>query len=139
MTSSLVDSNVLIDVLRPRADRWSEWARRWIAEARLAGSLVINPIVVAEVAFQFTDRSWFEAMFESPLWTKEALPFDACHPAATAHRQYRRRGGQRDRMLPDFLIGAHALIRGHRLLTRDARRYRSYFPDVSIIAPDTHP
>jgi len=74
-------------------------------------------------------------------WLKprcEALPFDAAHPAGRVHSLYRLRGGQKERTLPDFLIGAHALIRGYRLLTRDAIRYRTYFPSLSMISPDTH-
>ena len=55
------------------------------------------------------------------------------------HRKYRRSGGLRERVLPDFLIGAHAAVKSYRILTRDAARYRTYFPDVDIIAPDTHP
>lgn len=70
---------------------------------------------------------------------REDLGWDAAHQAGQAHLLYRRRGGMRERTLPDFLIGAHALVKGHTLLTRDARRYREYFPTLDIIAPDTHP
>lgn len=71
--------------------------------------------------------------------TREGIPWEAAHEAGRAHREYRRRGGARDRTLPDFLIGAHAQVKGYRLLTRDPRRYREYFPAVDIVAPDTHP
>ncbi|GGD94392.1 hypothetical protein GCM10011390_11450 [Aureimonas endophytica] len=70
---------------------------------------------------------------------REPFPFAAAFAAGRAHRVYRERGGRRERTLPDFLIGAHALVAGHRLLTRDAARYRAYFPTLDIIAPDTHP
>ena len=70
---------------------------------------------------------------------REALSYDAAFQAGKAHFSYRKAGGLRERTLPDFLIGAHALVRSHRLLTRDAARYRAYFPALEIISPETHP
>lgn len=70
---------------------------------------------------------------------REALPFTAAYQAGLAHQRYRRAGGQRERTLPDFLIGAHASVRSHRLLTRNVARYRSYFPALDIISPEIHP
>lgn len=69
----------------------------------------------------------------------EAISAEAAHAAGKAHVAYRRRGGVKAPTLADFLVGAHAAIRGHAILTRDPARYRSYFPDLDIIAPDTHP
>ena len=69
------------------------------------------------------------------LLEREALPFEAAFAAGKAFQTYRRRGGARTAPLPDFFIGAHALVRGHGLLTRDASRYRTYFPEVELIAP----
>jgi predicted nucleic acid-binding protein len=70
---------------------------------------------------------------------RDDIPYEAAYLAGRAHISYRARGGSRDRTLPDFLIGAHAAVKGYRLLTRDQARYRSYFPNLTIIAPDTHP
>lgn len=78
-------------------------------------------------------------MMPASKFLREPIPMEAAFLAGKAHYRYRRQGGERERTLPDFLIGAHALVQGHRLLTRDARRYRTYFPELDIIAPDTHP
>lgn len=138
MTTTLVDSNVVIDVLDPTSS-WMEWASRKLTEARLEGQLVFNIVIAAEIAYAFVSKDQYDAVFPSDIWTFEAVPFEAGRIAGWAHRQYRMRGGPRERTLPDFLIGAHAEIAGHRLLTRDAGRYRTYFPALDIIAPDTHP
>jgi predicted nucleic acid-binding protein len=137
MTSTLIDSNVLIDVVKD-LDPWRVWAAARLSEAADRGRIIVNQIVVAETAIRFRDYGAAETL-NLPQLTRESLPWDAAFEAGRAHRAYRRRGGARERTLPDFLIGAHALVRGYRLLTRDARRYRAYFPTLDIIAPDTHP
>ena len=138
MTSTLVDSNVLIDVLVAQQP-WRDWSHAWLRNAVDSGEVVINQIVYAETAMQFEETEAIEDVISLVRPTRESIPWDAAHAAGRAHRDYRRRGGSRDRTLPDFLIGAHALVKGYRLLTRDPRRYRRYFPSLEIIAPDTHP
>ncbi|MEO4000739.1 type II toxin-antitoxin system VapC family toxin [Mesorhizobium sp. CAU 1732] len=138
MSGTIIDSNVIIDIVEP-GSAWTPWAKRMIADARLQGSLVFNVLIAAEVAHAFISGARYRRVFEPPLWTFDDIPFEAGLLAGQAHRDYRARGGVRDRTLPDFLIGAHALVAGHRLLTRDAARYRTYFPDLEIVAPDTHP
>lgn len=110
-----------------------------IARARSVGRTLINPVVYSEVANAFERLEEAEANLPIRMYDREALPWDAAFLAGQAHLAYRRRGGARERTLPDFLIGAHAAVKGYRLLTRDARRYRQYFPDLDIIAPDSHP
>lgn len=110
------------------------WSGGW-----QAGGLVINVVVVSEVAASFADRLHLERVLSKSLFRREDIPFEAAYAAGIAHREYRKRGGARQRTLPDFLIGAHAASKGYPLLTRDARRYRQYFRDLEIIAPDTHP
>ena len=139
MTSILVDSNILIDLLQPQQDRFGAWAAALMTDLAPTASFLVNPIIAAEVLFRFAGHDDLGELLPSPLWTCEPLPCAAGRPAGTAHRLYRERGGQRERTLPDFLIGAHALVAGHRLLTRDAGRYRSYFPALDIVSPDTHP
>lgn len=138
MTSTLVDSNVLIDLVEP-GSVWVDWAKDKIARAVEDGDIFFNVVIAAEVAHEFETEDRFAAVFKSGLWQLDEIPMEAARLAGWAHRVYRQRGGRRERTLPDFLIGAHALVAGHQLLTRDARRYRSYFPDIEIIAPDTHP
>ena len=135
--STLVDSNVLIDVARSDSP-FSAWSAEQIVAARSAGEVVINQVIFSEIATVFRKAGAAHAAIFMRL-TRESLPWNAAFLAGHAHRDYRDRAGKRERTLPDFLIGAHALVKGHRLLTRDPRRYRRYFPDVEIIAPDTHP
>ena len=137
MTSTLVDSNVLLDVLN-ETPRWFGWSASKLSEAADAGPVIINQVIFAEASYRFADAEAAEASAFSR-FSRESIPWMAAFEAGQAHRQYRGQGGSRERTLPDFLIGAHAAAKGHTLLTRDARRYRSYFPTLSIVAPDTHP
>ncbi|WP_152045119.1 type II toxin-antitoxin system VapC family toxin [Aureimonas psammosilenae] len=138
--STLVDSNILIDILSggsvPEQRDWSE-AR--LSDAALVGVVCLSAVAWAEISQPYRDERYLQAILRSFSFIYEALPFSAAFPAGQAHRLYRERGGKRERTLPDFLIGAHASVAGHRLLTRDAARYRAYFPDLDIIAPDSHP
>lgn len=136
--STRVDSNVLIDPLE-RPNESDTWSSKQVREAGDRGLVVINPIVLAELAIGFEDVLELERFLISIDMTREGLPWSAAFQAGKAHAIYRRRGGLRQRTLPDFLIGAHAVIRRYRLLTRDSSRYRTYFPTLDIIAPDTHP
>lgn len=138
MTSTLVDSNVLIDVLESTSGTRS-WSALRVEEAGDLGPVVVNPIIFAEVSIGFEDAAELERLLQRIDLDREPLPWRAAFDAGRAHAQYRRRGGLRDRTLPDFFIGAHAQIRAHRLLTRDPARYRSYFPNLEIVAPDSHP
>lgn len=137
MTSTLVDTNVLIDVIGD-ASQWFQWSSTRLAEAANSGAIVINQIVLAEASARFAEVEAADAPAFS-VFARESIPWAAAFRAGQAHRQYRERGGLRERTLPDFLIGAHALTKDYRLLTRDPRRYRQYFPTLEIIAPDTHP
>ncbi len=137
--STLVDSNVLIDVLGPDTMAMRPWSLSALKLAHEEGPIVFSPVVWAELASPSISE---EALVRAFAWLKprrEDLPFETAHPAGRAHGLYRLRGGRRERTLPDFLIGAHALVRGHRLLTRDAGRYRSYFPGLAIVSPETQP
>ena len=136
--SSLVDSNVIIDLLDKSAG-FAEWSFRQFDILSKSGPLIINQIAYAETASYFLDVSEFDRLMSGFNVNRDDLPWAAAGLAGLAHRDYRRSGGARDRVLPDFLMGAHAAVKGYRLLTRDARRYRSYFPELDIIAPDTHP
>ena len=133
--ATLVDSNVLLDVLTDDSE-WLTWSSDALASASDAGSVVINPLVYAEVSVRFESIEALDEALGTSLLTREALPFTAGFIAGKAFTRYRRRGGSRATPLPDFYIGAHALVAGYRLLTRDARRYRTYFPRLQLVAPD---
>src|ERR1700684_2841519 len=131
---TLVDSSVMLDILT--ADpRWTQWSSEALASARDDGNLVINPIVYAEVSVGFDKIEDLEEAVPASDFEREQLPYEAGFLAGKAFLAYRRRGGDRRFPVPDFYIGAHAAVRGYRLLTRDAARYRTYFPSVEVIAP----
>jgi predicted nucleic acid-binding protein len=131
---TLVDSSVMLDILT--ADpRWTLWSSGALASARDDGDLVINPIVYAEVSAGFDKIEDLDEAVPASDFEREQLPYEAGFLAGKAFLAYRRRGGDRRSPLPDFYIGAHAAVRGYRLLTRDAARYRTYFPSVEVIAP----
>lgn len=133
---TLVDSNVIIDILD--ADpAWAGWSRAHLGRARSAGGVIINPLIYAEIAAAFSVKR--EAERAIRIYRREPLPWEAAFNASRAFIAYRRAGGTKHSPLPDFYIGAHAELRGYTLLTRDPGRYRSYFPTLSIVAPDTHP
>ena len=132
--ATLVDSNVILDVVTEDAD-WVDWSASMLERAAESGHLVINPLVYAEVSAAFDTIEALDDALPAEYYTREALPWEAAFLAARAFVKYRQKGGTKSAPLPDFYIGAHAAIRRHALLTRDARRYRTYFPTVKIIAP----
>ena len=134
MTAVLVDSNVLIDVLTDDV-RWAAWSRGALADAGGGSRVVINAVIYGEVSVGFPRIEDVEVALPAALFEREHIPFEAAFLAGKAFLAYRKRGGGRRSPLPDFLIGAHAAVAGYRLLTRDPRRYRAYFPSLEIIAP----
>jgi predicted nucleic acid-binding protein len=134
MSSTLVDSNVLIDLFDATSE-WRDWSDAMVAGCARRGPLVINPIVFAEVAAGFDSLEDVEDALPTAFIRREDLPWDAAFLAGRAFLLYRRRGGKKTAPLPDFYIGAHAAVAGHTLLTRDDRRYRHYFPTLRVIAP----
>ena len=130
----LVDSNVLLDIATDDPN-WSEWSASALAEIAEHTTLIINPIIYAEVSIGYSAIEALNAAFQATAYRREPLPWEAAFLAGKCFLQYRRRGGRRTSPLPDFYIGAHAAIGGLGLLTRDASRYRSYFPTVEIFTP----
>ncbi len=138
MTDTLVDTNVLLDVAEDDP-RWAAWSSFHIAEASNEGALVINQVIYAELAAGFTSIEDLDATLTPDRYRRENVPWDAAFAAGHAFIVYRERGGTRTSPLPDFYIGAHAAVRGYRLLTRDRGFYRNYFPTIAIVSPETHP
>jgi hypothetical protein len=132
--TTLVDSNVVLDVVTEDAD-WIDWSASMLARAAQQGRVVINPIIYAEVACGFTNIEDLDRALPADYFSREPLPWPAAFLAARAFLAYRRRGGSRPSPLPDFFIGAHAALSGYTLLTRDRRRYKTYFPKLRLIEP----
>lgn len=130
----LVDSNVLLDVLT-EDPRWSSWSMNALAEQGDREVLAINPIIYAEVSIGFVRIEEVDAALPPSTFHRLALPWEAAFLAGKCFLAYRKRRGLRVSPLPDFYIGAHASVSGMRLLTRDAARYRTYFPKLKLIAP----
>ena len=131
----LVDSNVLVDVVSDDP-RWAEWSERQLALAAVKDELAINDVVYAELAVRYDTIEALEAMIRDAGLISAAIPRRALFLAGKAFQRYRCGGGVRTGVLPDFFIGAHAVIADVALITRDARRYRAYFPGIALIAPD---
>lgn len=134
MSAVLVDSNVILDVMTEDA-RWAAWSADALARAAEASRLVINPVIYAEVSVRFSRIEDLDAALPPAMFEREPVPFAAAFLAGKAFQAYRRRGGPRRSPLPDFFIGAHAAVKGYRLLTRDAGRYRAYFPRLEVMTP----
>jgi predicted nucleic acid-binding protein len=135
MAGVLIDSNVLLDLMTQ--DRvWFAWSATALEQAANLHRLIINPIIYAEVSVRFTRIEDLNDAMPTSYINWEPIPFEAAFLAGKAYQAYKRRGGERASTLPDFFIGAHAAVAGYQLLTRDAARYRTYFPTLSLIAPN---
>lgn len=130
----LIDSNVLLDIFGGESE-WRQWSAATIAQCIRAGACHINPMIFSEVSYGFDDLEQLEAVLPSDVFRHSALPFPAAFLAARSHHAYRRRGGTKVATLPDFFIGAHAVVEGLTLVTRDPRRYRLAFPSLKLVAP----
>ncbi|MBY3238829.1 type II toxin-antitoxin system VapC family toxin [Rhizobium laguerreae] len=136
--ATLVDTNILVDLAVVGSD-WHGWSRRRMLDVFKDGPVLINPIIYSEFSVRYDDVDEVDRLLPQDEFRRENLPWPAAFAAAAAFRLYRRAGCGRERILPDFFIGAHAVIRGYRILTRDPSGYRSYFPSVDLITPETHP
>lgn len=134
LPGTIVDSSVLLDVFTEDPD-WVAWSQAQLIAAAVRGPLVVNAVVIAEVAPRFSRVELLRAALPS-MMTVEAIPLDASFLAGHAHARYRRAGGAREAILPDFLIGAHAAVTRRPLLTRDPRRVATYIPGTELITPD---
>ena len=134
MIPVLVDSNVILDVVTEDPD-WSEWSASALEKCADASILVINPVIYAEVSIGFKTIEELEDVLPPEYFRREPVPWEAAFLAGKSFVRYRRRRGARATTLPDFFIGAHAATREYRLLTRDATRFRTYFPSVRLVSP----
>jgi hypothetical protein len=135
MSEVMADSNVLLDVMT-EDPAWCEWSSGSLRQAAEDHVLVINPVIYAEVSVGFDRIKDLDAALPEDLFERRPVPWDAAFLAAKCFLKYRERGGRRTSTLPDFFIGAHAAVEGMTLLTRDASRYRTYFPKLPLVSPD---
>ena len=135
-TTILVDTNVLVDVLQDDPV-WSDWSMAQMRSLSVVHRLAVNPIIYAELALSYKSLDTLDEAIETSELVFEEVPRGALFLASKAHLQYRRRGGRRQQVLPEFFIGAHAAVNGWPLLSRDAARFRTYFPALRVIAPQS--
>jgi predicted nucleic acid-binding protein len=133
----LVDSNVILDIVT-EDEEWFEWSSQTLATYAETHTLVINPIVYAEVSMGFDRIEDIEMVLDSRFFRRDPLPWEAAFLAGKCFLAYRKKGGRKRSTLPDFFIGAHAAVAQIPLLTRDVSRYRTYFPKLKLIVPEPH-
>lgn len=132
-TGTVVDSSVLLDVFTADPE-WGDWSQAHLTQAAQRGALILNAVVIAEIAPRFDRVETLHSALPS-MTVIEEIPLAAAFLAGHAHTGYRQAGGLRQAILPDFLIGAHAAVTGRPLLTRDARRVATHIPGARLIAP----
>jgi hypothetical protein len=134
VSTVLVDSNVLLDVVT-EDPAWVGWSSDQLARCADSSTLAINPIIYAEVSVRFSDIADLDDALPPTVFERLPLPWEAAFLAGKCFLRYRNGKGLGRAPLPDFYIGAHAAVSGLTLLTRDASRYRTYFPSLQVIAP----
>ena len=130
----LLDTTVLLDIVTADS-QWLDWSTQQFRIAAGEGPVLINPIVYAELAPAFNSSAALDRWVSPRLFRRLALPYDAAFRAGQAFLAYRQRGGLKSSPLPDFYIGAHAEYERLTMVTRDAARYRTYFPKLSLVTP----
>lgn len=130
----LVDTNVLVDVLQDDP-QWADWSIRQLRAQAAVHELAINPVIYAELSVSFSTLEALDEVVATLALRLQEIPLPALFLAGKAFLQYRQRGGSKAQVLPDFFIGAHAAVAGWLLLTRDASRFRTYFPGLEVLAP----
>jgi predicted nucleic acid-binding protein len=128
-----IDSSVLLDIFT-EDPKWLVWSQAQLTQAAQHGAIVLNSVVLAEIAPRFSRVEDLRSALPS-MTVIEEIPVTASFLAGHAHAEYRRAGGSREAILPDFLIGAHAAVTGRTLLTRDPHRIATHIPGAELIAP----
>jgi predicted nucleic acid-binding protein len=130
----LVDTNILLNVVH-RVPPWWDWSLTQLRQQAQVHELLVSPVVYSELAPSFKEPAELDNLLGTMQLVLKDMPRAALFLAGHVHRRYRQAGGPRHSALPDFLIGAHAMVLGCGILTRDARRFRSYFPNVPLVTP----
>lgn len=135
MSGILLDTNVLLDVVTDDPE-WADWSRRQMEIWALKGPLLINTVIYAEFSIGFRRIEELEEVLTLTGIALLEIPRPALFLAGKAFHGYRSKGGRKTGVLPDFFIGAHAAVAGLPLLTRDMRRYPTYFPTLRLVSPE---
>ncbi len=136
MKEILVDSNIILDIVT-EDENWFNWSANKLTEYAHQTQLNVNPIIYAEVSIGFEKIEELEAILPVIFFNRLDLPWSAAFLAGKCFMQYRQKGGTKSSPLPDFYIGAHAVVTDMILLTRDVNRYRTYFPTLELIVPES--
>jgi predicted nucleic acid-binding protein len=131
---TIVDTNVIADVIASDPE-WEMWSMDALARSRNDGPVAVNEVVFAEISARLSSSNEVNSILSNLNITFERIPKEGLFVAGQTYRRYRAAGGIRPNVLADFFIGAHARVTGRQVLTRDPRRYRTYFPDVRLITP----
>ena len=134
MSAVLVDSNVILDIFTEDA-LWCGWSADKLGRCADEATLAINPVIYSEISLRFETIEELEDALPGESFERLSLPWEAAFLAGKCFVKYRSRGGAKPAPLPDFYIGAHAAVGDMTLLTRDPRRYRTYFPKLRLISP----
>lgn len=130
----MIDSNVILDIAT-KDPKWFDWSAETLSKVAETDILVINSIIYAEVSIGFERIEDVESLLSKNYFFREPIPWEASFLAGKCFLEYRRRGGNKTNLLPDFFIGSHAAVKDYQLLTRDIARYRTYFPKLKLISP----
>jgi predicted nucleic acid-binding protein len=134
MTSTLVDSNILIDMFTDDPE-WSDWSLKQLSLLSGNSKLFINPVIYAEVSIGFTKIEFFNDILKTLPLNYAEIPVEALFLVGKAFLNYRKNEGKKTSTLPDYFIGAHASVMGWQVLTRDSKRIKYYFPELKVIHP----
>jgi predicted nucleic acid-binding protein len=132
---TLVDTNILLDIAT-NDPRWLQWSLQQLDAAAIRGPVLVNAVIYAELAVGYVRIEDLDKTLSDVGLEFAEMPCPALFLAGKVFQRYRDQGGTRTGVLPDFFIGAHAAVARMALLTRDLRRYKTYYPTVTLIAPD---
>ena len=130
----LVDSNIILDLIT-QDPIWYSWSAQQLKILGDDKVLIINSIIYTEISISFKTIEELESILHLNLFKREDIPYEACFLAGKIFLNYKKNSGQKSSTLPDFFIGAHAAIKNYKLLTRDTKHYKTYFPTVELICP----
>lgn len=134
MTGIIVDSNVILDIFL-NDPKWADWSESILEKYSESSTLYINPIIYTEISIGFDRIEDLEYAVINAGFKLLQISREALFLTGKAFLKYRKNKGTKSSPLPDFYIGAQAAVLGLELITRDAARYKTYFPNVKLVTP----